>query len=278
MRGGRWLVAVAAGAVVLGGAACQGARPAAQETPDGSQLHVSLERPRYLVVAHKVEIILRNEGAGPVTIDSLQLRSGWFSAVAPTLRRFVVEPGERVDVPVGYGQARCDTDVEQHEVLLGVDGGEPQPWVLQDADAAISLLHDEECHRQAVEAAADIGFGTAFRQVDDRTVRATLVVQRAESTERVTVDEIRGGVIWSLKTVDGDTPALDLSPGQQRATTEVELGITRCDAHGLAESKKTYRFPVYVSLGDTESQYLEVEPKGDGLALLEQMLDRCANG
>ena len=32
----------------------------------------------------------------------------------------------------------------------------------------------------------------------------------------------------------------------------------------MAESKKTYRFPIYIGLGDAESQYLEVEPTGEG--------------
>ena len=140
------------------------------------------------------------------------------------------------------------------------------------------LLYTEECHRQAIEAAADITFED-WQQVDDRTARATLVVRRAKSSEPITVDEVRGGVIWSLRTVEENlTPAVSLPAGEDEASVPVQLGITRCDPHGLAESKKTYRWPIYIGLGQAESQYLEVEPTGKGRALLEEMLDRCANG
>ncbi|MPZ74860.1 MAG: hypothetical protein GEU74_16885 [Nitriliruptorales bacterium] len=266
------------GALLLG---CGGSSTpsTAGATAGVGDLHVSLERPRYLVVSRKVEIILRNQGANPISVDTLQLTSEAFEAVEPTLRSVDVPPGQRVDVPVPYGEARCGNDITEHTVRLGIGGSGPQEWELEDADEAIGLLHSEECHRQAVEAAADIDFGMRWRQLDERSVRTTLVVRRAESPDRIVVDEIRGGVIWSLKTLGPQrTPALALPEGEDEAEVDVQLGILRCDPHGMAESKKTYRFPIYVSLGEAEAQYLEVEPTGSGRALLERMLDDCANG
>jgi hypothetical protein len=46
----------------------------------------------------------------------------------------------------------------------------------------------------------------------------------------------------------------------------------------MAESKKTYRFPIWVAVGDTPGVYVEIEPTGDGRALMERMLSECANG
>src|SRR5688572_33466685 len=94
MRLGRLIVAMA---TLIALAACAPYEepelgPIASE-PNTPNLYVSLERPRYLVTRRMVELILRNDGDEPVTVDTLQLVSGAFTPVKRTVRDVELEPG-----------------------------------------------------------------------------------------------------------------------------------------------------------------------------------------
>jgi hypothetical protein len=277
-----FLVLAAAAAVLASACGGGGDVPSADATPTvaaEADLHVSLERPRYLVLRRMLELILRNEGDAPVTVDRLQLDSPFFTPVDPTVDHVVVPPGDRIDVAIDYGQAVCPGGSEAHAAVLTVNGAPQQHLTLEDADAAIELVHDEECNRLEVAVAADIGFGEDWKQVSDLLVNTTLVVRRRNSTERIVVEELHGGVIFAFATRGRErTPVLTLQPGDDEAAVDVQFKIIRCDPHGMAESKKTYRYPIWVALGDAPGEYVEVEPTGDGRALMERMLSECANG
>ena len=60
-----------------------------------------------------------------------------------------------------------------------------------------------------------------------------------------------------------------LEPGTDRVEVAVELSAARCEAHALTESNKTFRFSVWVSLGDGPSHRVEVLPEGEPKAALE---------
>ncbi len=151
----------------------------------------------------------------------------------------------------------------------------------RDANASISLLHTEECNRQAITNAAAITFGPGWRRAGtarNYTFTTRLTVARKDFDDAITIDSIRGGVIFSLSPAKRNaSPVVVLAAGQQQASAPVRLHIFRCDPHGMAESKKTYRFPIYVALGEGDAQYVEVEPTGRGRALLERSLSECAN-
>ena len=253
--------------------------PAPSATTASANLHVSLERPRYLVLRRMLEFILRNDGDVPVTVDTLQLDSPFFTTVEAAVDRVVVPPHDRVDVAVDYGEAVCPAPSDAHGARLGINGAPPRRLTLEDADAAIGLVHDEECNRMAVAAAADIEFGTDWEEVSDRVVRTSLVMRRRDSSERIVLEELHGGVIWAMApTGPAKEGVITLLPGEDEGSAGIEFKILRCDPHGMAESKKTYRYPIWVAVGDIPGVYVEIEPTGDGRALMERMLSECANG
>ena len=55
----------------------------------------------------------------------------------------------------------------------------------------------------------------------------------------------------------------------------VTVKAARCEPHALAESKKTWRFPVWVVVGDEPEPYLEMEPQGASRRLLDQLMRAC---
>ncbi|MPZ87856.1 MAG: hypothetical protein GEU81_07230 [Nitriliruptorales bacterium] len=92
----------------------------------------------------------------------------------------------------------------------------------------------------------------------------------------MTVVDVGGTVIFTIRTVSElPKPLLRLDPATESAEIPVEISASRCDAHALTESKKSFVFPMWVSLGEAPEQYLEIEPEGDSRRLLEQLLDEC---
>ncbi len=245
-------------------------------------LEVSFERPRYLVTKRQGELILINTGSKAVTVTQLQLASDAFTRVSATSNDVELAPGQRIDVAVDYGKAICDGGRDEHRAVLTTRDGAGHTIALRpDADASLQLLHTEECNRQAITNAADIAFGPGWQREGtprNYTFTTTLTVRRKDFDDTITIDSIRGGVIFSLNPAKKNaSPVLALTRGEPQASAPVRLHIFRCDPHGMAESKKTYRFPVYVALGGGEAQCVEVEPTGSGRALLERSLSEWAN-
>ena len=80
---------------------------AAPATPADPDLTVVLEQSRDNENRHLLQIALSNDGAEPVEVVRLQLRSPAFTGVAPTVREDVLAPGQRLAFPITYGAADC---------------------------------------------------------------------------------------------------------------------------------------------------------------------------
>jgi hypothetical protein len=55
----------------------------------------------------------------------------------------------------------------------------------------------------------------------------------------------------------------------------VAVAASRCDAHAVADSKKTFLLPLWLRVGAAEEQYLEVEVTGRGRRLLTDVISDC---
>lgn len=276
-----WRLACAALAVAAL-AACSTPQPAAPQSnaPDAvADLVAGLEAPRYLAVRRSVEVVLRNEGDHEIRVAGLQLDAAAFAAVTTTARDVVVRAGGRVDVPVPYGEARCPRFDADAGVVLDIEGAGPVRVPLVGSEGVIRRLHEGECLSLAVAAAADIGFGatwTAVETPDGPAVEGRLTIRRRSSDQRIAIDAAEGGINFTITpvgTVEG--PLLVVEPGESQGSRRIHVRATRCDPHALAENKKTFRFPVWVALGNEAGQYLEVEPTGRGRELLQANLDDC---
>lgn len=274
------LVALLTGCVDPGVDAGEAPSPGAPSPTASGSLVAGLETPRYLSDGRRLEIILRNDTNEVVRIQTLRLESKSFQRLDPTVRPVEVPPGTRVDVPIPYGAAVCGHEQADASVELELVG-EAQPLVLPITSAGeVQGLYDEQCRQEQVAEAAYVGYGQDWSTVDTPSgpaVQGTLTIRRRESDQRIAIDAVASNVIF-LVTPLGRTrePLVVLEPGQTEASVGVRIRASRCEPHAVAESKKTFRFPMWVAVGDEEAQFLEVAIDGRGRELLQENVDDCS--
>lgn len=239
-----------------------------------------LETPRYLSDRRMLEIVLSNETAEPVRIDTLRLESESFTRLDPTVRPVEVPPGRRVDVPIPYGQAICGHAQAHASVALDLAGAGDLVLLPITSGAEVQRMYDEQCRQEHVAQAADVGFGqhwTAVQSPDGPAVEGTVTIRRRQSDERVRIAAAEGNVIFTVTPLGRvQEPLLVLEPGRTEANLGVRIRATRCEPHAVAESKKTFRFPMWVGLGNDSAEYLEVAIGGHGRELLQDNIDDCS--
>ena len=255
-------------ALLLGGCAT----PATPDMPSAPALAVVLEQSRDNENRHLLQVALRNDGAEPVEVVRLQLRSPAFTGVAPTLREDVLAPGRRLAFPVAYGAADCRGSGPATVVV-----GHRRDGVLHEAeldvpadDPLLTRLHERECRLAALGRTAALSFAGWTREAG--TARAELVLTRLRGRTPVAVTAVDGSVILTVRPV-GPLPLVLDGP---EVRLPVAVNPSRCDPHALAESKRTYAFSLAVRYGDGPPLTVVARPDPADLPLLEQLvLDVC---
>ena len=235
-------------------------------------LSVALEQSRDNENRHLLQVALRNDGAEPVEVVRLQLRSPAFTGVAPTLREDLLAPGRRLAFPVAYGAADCRGSGPATVVV-----GHRRDGVLHEAeldvpadDPLLTRLHERECRLAALGRTAALSFAGWTREAG--TARAELVLTRLRGRTPVAVTAVDGSVILTVRPV-GPLPLVLDGP---EVRLPVAVNPSRCDPHALAESKRTYAFSLAVRYGDGPPLTVVARPDPADLPLLEQLvLDVC---
>lgn len=228
-----------------------------------------------------LEVILRNDGARSVEIVSFQLRGGAFTQQPPTPRVTVLEPGQRRDVPLPYGAVRCGGPAPEQPSVVArtrAASGVGDVTLRLPADEVLADLRADECAQRAVLRGVAVGFGPSWQPTrDPTTARGVLVLRRQASHDVITVDGPNDNVIFSVTAIEGGgTPRERLPAAAQTATVPIEIRASRCDPHALADIKKPFHFSLWVSLGSAEAQYLEIDAKGEGREVLNDLMAGCA--
>ena len=257
----RWLL----GPALLAGCAAAPAAP---------PLSVSLEQSRDNENRHLLQVVLDNSGPQDVEVVRLQLRGGGFVDVAPTVREDVLRAGRRLAFPVAYGAADCRRTAPAR-VVLGARDGEALREVVLDVppdDPLLPRLRRRECDLAELADVAGLAFAEDAweRRGDAVTGRAVLV--RRDGRAPVQLAALDGTVVFTLR-ARGLPVTL---AGEDRVEVPVAVHASRCDAHALAESKRSYDFPGAVRLGDEDLLTVTVRAGDRGRALLERLLlDTC---
>lgn len=261
-------------ALLLGGCATPAtpATPATSAIPAAPDLTAVLEQSRDNENRHLLQVALSNDGAEPVEVVRLQLRSPAFTDVAPTVRVDVLAPGRRLAFPIAYGAADCRGSGRATVVV-----GHRRNGVLHEAgldvpadDPLLTRLHERECRLAALARTAALSFTGWTRE--GGTARAELVLTRLRGEAPVAVAAVDGSVILTLR--PGGPLPLALDGPEVRLP--VVANPSRCDPHALAESKRTYAFSLAVRYGDGPPLTVIARPDPADLPLLEQLvLDVC---
>ena len=254
----------------------------AEETPDEvlddvvpGGMTVFVEFPRYLHAQRRLEVAFDNTGASDIGVVDVALRSPLFAAVPAARHDTVVRSGRRRDLQIELGAPVCPAPSGASEVAvtLEVDGDLRHGAIEVDA-APLERISATECGQLFVEDSVALGFGPEFDVTDD-VVSAKVELARRATDEIVAIDAVRGTVLLGLRPIDAGEPAASLEPSQQATSLAVEIEVTRCDPHAVTESKKSFDFAMWVTIGERPQQYVIVRPAGDLLQQLQTLIDRC---
>jgi hypothetical protein len=278
---------------LLAGAGCRGsgadtASPAAATTVPG--LTATLEQHREDEIADFMSVQTTNRSTSTVRFRDLRLRWSGLTHNEPYVRSTQISPGVTFDLRVRQGDAVCGdpprpdgTPPGDAAVAVGdasIDGAAPVVVAIpiHDERAILPKVYRRSCQDQHLEWAADLRFGDHWTPSTAApgkpAVLGTIELRRRRSDETLTITRIDGSVLLRISAVKPSDPIVTLSPGQVAATIPIVIEQSgNCDAHALAESKKTFIIPIGLAVGDDE-------PTADVITFdtpTEQLLNRMIN-
>ena len=126
---------------------------------------------------------------------------------------------------------------------------------ITDSGKILPKIFPLSCRDQRVQWAAKVSFGTTWTRTTTSdgapAVSGTVEMRRNHSTEPITLVRLNGSVLLRLVDLSPSTPVAVLEAGQDSLTVPILIEQSgRCEAHALAESKKTYLIVLDVGIGD----------------------------
>lgn len=245
--------------------------------PDApGDLHALVERSRLFAPERMLEVVFMNSGESVRQLSAYRLDSPFYEPIALHERAVALRTGGgRISMPMPYGSPRCTAaapDDGGTAIVAVVDGGE----VRLPIDATpLRQQHAADCAVVQVEAAADLRFGDEWAPGEPGTVVGTISLRQRTDGTSVSVQEMAGTVIFSLIFDDEVSGTLRVDDEDEEVTMPVVVSAAGCSAHALTESKKTYKFPTWVSVDGAEPVRIELEPEGAAYDALEGLLSFC---
>ena len=234
-----------------------------------AELSATVRQYRSDVPLRMLSVTTTNPGSTTVVVERVQLLARGFVALPSTRVDVVLRSGDRVDVPVAYGEARCGAQLpataDAARMLLRSGSGPPQEVLvrLSAEGGLLPRLHASECAQAGVRAAVQLSLGERWVRRGDR-LDGSLVLIRGAGDSPVRVLEPGGHIVF---TVRGSLPAV-LEAGQERAEVPLSVTPTRCDGHALSQNSRGAVFPFVVSVGGGE---VVQAPATAGAALQAQL-------
>ncbi len=251
--------------------------PAAELGLEGTLLQYRRDAARRVL-----QLQVRSARPGLV-VEDVELRAAGFAPTRRTGASTALRPGAPVDLPLPLSEARCGADAAgASSALLHVreDGGPARPVLLglPAAGALLARLHGPECAERELRRTVDVALvgGWVPDGADGSARRTTLQLRRlVPEGPRVVVPELQSGVLFTVRTsaepgAGVPSPVVVLEPGAPVAEVPLVVRATRCDAHALAESKRTTQLRVPVEVDGREAVQLVLQPDQAGRDLLVQ--------
>ncbi len=266
----RWAGALAASLLLLGPACGSDDGPSAGSPPP-TELSATATRSSLFDSQRTFRLELTNDGEDVVTVASVQLASPLFAPVPASRRDTQLTPGQRLLVPLPYGESVCPA-AGPSDLVVEVAGAEARLPLAQYPDGVMEALHEVECQEAAVRAAADLAFADLV-PMGPRSVEGNLVVTGRGDTA-VTVDGVRGNIVFGVRVAPGPDLVTVAAEGEV-GRVPVELVVDRCDTHALIESKRTFKFPLAVRLDGGPPAPVVLEALGPTRDVLQGLIQAC---
>jgi hypothetical protein len=222
---------------------------------------------------------LSNVGDEPIVVRELQLDSPLFTVVPLAAEEVLLQPGgRRFVLPVPYGEARCEGEPAPTfaaVVVLG-DGEELRLPAVEEHPGALGRVHDRECAAADIRERVDLHFGDRWTR-DGDAISGELVLEQRREGDPVAVEDAVGSVIFTIRVDDDEPPILRVTDDEPVASVPITISADRCDPHALAESKRTFMFLSWVTVGEAESVPMDLEPTGAVRVALEEVFATCSD-
>jgi hypothetical protein len=257
---------IASAALLL--AACGDAGELDAGEPERVRLEATATRSSLFDSQRTFRLELHNVGDGEVVVDTVQLASPMFVEVPPAERGTVLQPGQQLLIPLPFGESACP-EGEGPTSLRVVSSGEALEVPLaQHPEDVLGDLHALECEQAAVGEAVDLSFGDAWVPTGPRSASGAVVVA-ARGTTAPTIEAVEGNIVFGIRIGAGVLPAISTFP--------IEVVVDRCDTHALIESKRTFKFPLEVSLdgGPPVAYVLQAEVGTPARAVFADLIQAC---
>lgn len=267
---GRVVGVLVVGMVVLAGCADdhpQGEPAPAPSTapPLDTAADVTLQQYRADEVAHRIGIQVTNRTGAPIEIATARIVWPGLAPIEPTTIGYPVAPGVPVDLRVDYGAAVC-SDPPQFEDALPTDpptvevtttAGDTRRWPVVDERGVLARVHGLDCRRQALEHLVRVELGRSWTtNAEGDAVTGELILTRRNAEGPASLTGISGSVLINVDLAPGAATTLT---GDTLAVPIVVTGAGRCEAHALADSKKTYDFQVTIAVDGADAS-ISVSP------------------
>ena len=222
-------------------------------------------------IGGQVQVRITDTGEEPFTVTSVALDSPGFDPVAPREVATEFAPGRTIDLPVKYGEPRCDVAAEPAAARLTVvrpDGTAEELRVPMAAEI-LTRIHEEECAVLAVLEVVTVEVGGLVDE--DEALTGEIRLTRRSGTVPVTVGRVGRSVILE---VTADELPTELAAGEDELATPVVFTSATCDPHALAETKKPYVFPLAVTVGDGDPVVMDLPVDDELRARLAALVER----
>jgi hypothetical protein len=233
---------------LLPGCAADGAPAAAPE------LSAEARQYRNDVALRRFSVTVTNDGDVPVTIRGVRLLAPGFAALPMSGPEVDLPPGDRVDLPVPYGEVVCGPppspapDAAELLLLAGSGSARRVTVVLPAGQDLLERLRRKDCALQAVQRATSLTLAPGWVREGER-LSGRLVLTRGSRDEQVVLTEAGGTIVYTVRLAG--LPAV-LAPGQERLEVPVDITATRCDGHALSQNSRAAVFTFYLAVGGAE--------------------------
>ncbi|WP_433048633.1 hypothetical protein [Dactylosporangium sp. CS-033363] len=280
---------IAAGLVLVAAlGACSSPKPA--QTP-GFKLRVELTQGRVDEVRHTVQISMHNDGPAKLVVQQVELKAPSFKGTEPVKADAWLPPGGlQVDVPVSYGTGICQgDDLKPHAAgskvslrILTEDNKTHNVDVpLADPNPMLDKLLGIDCQQAYLDRQATLTFGP-WTHLPSGWVDGTVIVKRTGFKGTIELREFVGSILLEVLPTplreQTPKPYGVLPPGTDELKIPIVVDGERCTPHALAEIKKPYVFPAWVSLDGGEPLYTELKITDAEIAAFKPVIDACAAG
>lgn len=293
MRRRRTVVALAVTAAALAGCGRETAaappepssspRAAAPSEPSATaELSATVLQYRSDEARGVVQVKVSNDGEVPVRIASVTLDAPGFATVERAEPDAELAPGRRVDLPVAYGDVRCDAGGVGAGTGMTVDLGvavDSGPVEGRRLDVPpveqVELTATAECGRLALAEVAAVEFGSGWtldESGEAPVLRGALALRRTGGSDPLALDQVGASTLFVVRPTAVTTPLLTLDPATAAGEVPIEVTAPRCEAHAVGASQRAYTIPAWAHAGDGEPVPTSIVVDDGSRARLEELL------